>query len=196
MKNNKNFKIVITGLGGQGIISLAKIIATTAMHQGYDVKMSELHGLSQRMGHAESHVIFGEKVYSSLVGEQEADLIIALEPLEAMRTLNFASKKTAILLNNYTIKPVSTDKKEYPDMNFITDTLKSLCKELVLIDASKKLEKEINSIEGTNIFMLGYASAHALLPLKKEFLIESIKEVILKNQDINLKIFEKSANEK
>ena len=89
----KKFNIVVSGLGGQGIITLAKLLTKAAFLQSKDVKMSELHGLSQRMGHAESHVVFGNKIYSSLVNQGDADLIIALEPLEALRVCHFASKK-------------------------------------------------------------------------------------------------------
>ena len=81
----KDFDIVLTGVGGQGIITLQKIISEAAIKQGYDVKASELHGLAQRGGHIECHVRIGKKIYSSLVRQGNADLIIALEPLEGMR---------------------------------------------------------------------------------------------------------------
>ena len=185
------FRIIITGLGGQGIISLAKIIAKAAFFEGYDVKMSELHGLSQRMGHASCHVIFGDKVFSSLIKKGDADLIISLEPLEALRVMQFASKKTSLVLNDYPIIPISvySDKKEYPSKEFIEKNLEAVFKQVFSINASEKVREENAGIASTNIFMLGYAFSKNIIPLKRESLIKAMKETILKNQEINENIF-------
>ncbi len=192
MEKIKKFKIVVSGLGGQGVISSAKILANAAMLQGYDVKMSELHGLSQRMGHAESHVIFGDKIYSSLVKEGKADLIIALEPLEALRVCKYASKETILVLNNYPIIPISVyeDKKEYPSDEFIMNHLKSIFKEVISINISEIVQKETSSFASVNIFMLALSCAKKFLPLDKQLLKQSVKEIISKNQEVNEKIFD------
>ena len=83
---NKNFNIILTGVGGQGIITLLSVIDEAAFVEGYDIKSSELHGLSQRGGSVEAHIRFGKKVYSPMVSNGKADLIIALEALEALRS--------------------------------------------------------------------------------------------------------------
>ncbi|MBU2635317.1 2-oxoacid:acceptor oxidoreductase family protein, partial [Patescibacteria group bacterium] len=84
---NRTFNIVISGTGGQGLITLLQIIAEAALVEGLDVKTSELHGLSQRGGAVETHIRFGKKIYSPLVSLGSADLILSLETLESLRAL-------------------------------------------------------------------------------------------------------------
>lgn len=84
-KDIKNFNIILVGVGGQGIITLTRILAQAALIERYDVKTSELHGLSQRGGSVEAHVRFGAKIYSPLVKRAGADLIISLEIQETLR---------------------------------------------------------------------------------------------------------------
>ena len=86
------FNIVVTGTGGQGLITLLKIISEAALSEGYDLAASELHGLSQRGGSVEVHFRFGEEIYSPLVKQGGANLIISLEALEALRACYYSSK--------------------------------------------------------------------------------------------------------
>src|ERR1035437_3900834 len=117
---NKNFNIILTGVGGQGIITLLQVIDEAAFIQGYDVRSSELHGLSQRGGSVEAHIKFGKRVYSPMVSNGEADLIIALEALEALRESSKAGKQTKILVNEYFLPIINSLSKEE-----IIDKLKS-----------------------------------------------------------------------
>ena len=98
-KNLEKFNIVIVGTGGQGLITLLQIIAEAALFEGYEVRTSELHGLSQRGGSVEVHIRFGKEVFSPLVSQGEADLILGLEMQEALRAYPFANSGTAFLLN-------------------------------------------------------------------------------------------------
>ena len=93
----KTFNLIVTGYGGQGVLTITKIITTAAMLQGYDVKEAELHGLAQRGGSLDCHVRFGSKVYSPIVPRGKADLIISLESLEALRACYWANENTDIL---------------------------------------------------------------------------------------------------
>ena len=99
--DNKNFNIIVNGVGGQGLITLLSLIDEAAFVEGYDVKSSELHGLSQRGGSVEAHVRFGIKIYSPLIPNGKADLIISLEMLEALRETAKAGKNTKFLVNEY-----------------------------------------------------------------------------------------------
>jgi len=94
---NKPFNIIITGVGGQGVITLTQIIAEAALIEGKDVKTSELHGLSQKGGSVQTHIRFGKKVYSPLIAEGKADLILSLEIIEGLRKINYANSKTNFL---------------------------------------------------------------------------------------------------
>lgn len=191
--NNKLYNIIVTGCGGQGVITLTKIISQAALFSGLDIKMSEVHGLAQRGGHIECHVKFGKKIHSSLVPQGDADLIIALEPLEALRCLWYVSNKTQLIINTAKIIPISKyqDKKEYPSLDKIVKEIKPFTKKIVQIDATKILKEAVKTTVPLNIYMLGYAFHKKFLPLKKEKLLESIKSVISEKYfEINKKVFD------
>lgn len=191
----KEFNIVVAGVGGQGVITLMRVIAEAALKQGYDVKTSELHGLAQRGGSVPCHIRFGNKIYSPLVMEGEAHLIIGLEPLEALRACYFGSKenKTTFLVNSYSIIPLSVPiiKERYPSLSRIVENLKRFSARVITLNASEIVKKETGNIISTNIYMLGYASSRNLIPLKREFLLESIEDITPRRYlESNKKVFE------
>ncbi len=191
----KEFNLIVSGVGGQGALTLATIIAEAALKQGYDVRTTELHGLAQRGGSIPIHIRFGEKMYTPLVLEGEADLIIALEPLEALRTTYFGSKKqkTTFLIDNYKIPPitVSVFGEKYPSMDDIVNHIKPFSGNVIVLNASEIVEKETGSILTSNIFILGYAVSKGLLPLKENFVLKTIEETVpQKYFELNKKAFE------
>jgi len=191
----KEFNIIVVGVGGQGALTLGMIIAEAALKQGYDVRTTELHGLAQRGGSIPIHIRFGEKMYTPLVLEGEADLIIALEPLEALRITYFGSKKhkTTFLIDNYRIPPVTVSAfgEQYPSMDEIVNHIKPFADKIITLDASKLVEREIGSVLTSNIFILGYAVSKNLIPIREEFILEALKEnVPEKFFDLNKKVFE------
>lgn len=190
----KEFNIVIAGIGGQGSLSLALIIAEAALAEGYDVKTSELHGLSQRGGTVPCHVRFGKRIYSSRVRVGKADLIIALEPLEALRACFYGSKgKTIFLIDSERIVPISSSAfgEKYPSNEEIKKILSEFSSKVFFVEASKTLRKEFGSATGSNVFMLGFASCSNLIPLKKENLFEGIRRIIPQSYfSMNKEIFD------
>ncbi len=181
---NNNFKIVISGVGGQGLITLLKVITQAALNQGLEVRSSELHGLSQRGGNVEAHVIIGKKVYSPLVGLNQADLIISLEMAEALRVNHYAKEDTVFLVNRHFIFYQQDGLKE-------KELIEKLSNFAFLIPASEichhELEKEVLS----TIYLLGFAVFKKLIPLKQESVKEALKQVIPKKYlDLNLKAFD------
>jgi indolepyruvate ferredoxin oxidoreductase beta subunit len=190
----KEFNVVVTGIGGQGVLTLANIISEAALKQGYDVKGSELHGLAQRGGTIPCHVRFGDKVYSPLVLEGEANLVVGLEPLEALRACYYGSKetKTVFLIDSYRAIPltVSVLGQNYPSFKEINKLLKPFSKKVIILNASDVVKKETGDIVATNIYLLGYASSKKLIPIKKKFLLEGIKEIVPEKYfELNKKIF-------
>ncbi len=190
----KEFNIVATGVGGQGILTLSNVIAEAALKQGYDVKTSELHGLAQRGGSIPCHIRFGKKIYSPLVLEGEANLIIGLEPLEALRCCYYGSKKygTIFLIDTHKIMPISVSVlgEKYPSINRITKLLKQFSKKVIILNASEKVKEKTGDVIATNIYMLGYAISKKLIPIKKEFVLEAIRKVIPKRYvEMNEEIF-------
>jgi indolepyruvate ferredoxin oxidoreductase beta subunit len=191
----KEFNVIVTGVGGQGALTLGMIIAEAAMKQGYDVRTTELHGLAQRGGSIPIHIRFGEKMYTPLVLEAEADLIIALEPLEALRTTYFGSRKqkTTFLIDNYKIPPITVSAfgEKYPSMNEIVNHIKPFAGKIIILNASEIVEKETGSILTSNIFILGYAVSKGLLPLKENLVLKTIEETVPgKYFELNKKVFE------
>jgi indolepyruvate ferredoxin oxidoreductase beta subunit len=197
----KEFNVIVTGVGGQGALTLGMIIAEAALKQGYDVRTTELHGLAQRGGSIPIHIRFGEKMYTPLVLEGEADLIIALEPLEALRTTYFGSKKqkTLFIIDNYKIPPITVSAfgERYPSMDDIVSNIKSFSEKVIILNASDIVEKETGSILTSNIFILGYAISKGFLPLKEKFVLEAMSEIVPhKYFELNKKVFEMGMNHK
>lgn len=190
----KDFKIVITGVGGQGVLTLAYIIAEAALKEGLDVKTSELHGLAQRYGPISCHVRFGNQVYSPLVMEGKSDLVISLEALEALRACFYGSKenKTTFLFDSYKIVPLSLSlqNKNYPTIGYISKVLKQFSKKVAVVNASEIVERAGGDLTMSNIYILGYALGSKVVPLKKQSILFGIEETVPeKYTEINKKIF-------
>lgn len=167
----KTFNLVVTGYGGQGVLTVANITAKAAFRQGYDIKEAELHGLAQKGGSLNCHVRFGKGILSPLVPEGQAQLIIALEGLEALRACYWAGPDTTVIVNSKTFKsPLSFEK--------ILAKIRKTTKKVYAIDADGIVRKETGSIINVNMFLLGYALGKSLLPLKKESILQEIKEKI------------------
>jgi len=148
--------VIIAGVGGQGILLASNLLSEAAMEAGYDVKKSEIHGMSQRGGDVTSTVRFGDKVYSPIVGLAGADVILAFEKLEALRNLPYLKKEGTIIVNDYRIDPlpVASGYMEYPE-NAI-EYLKERVKTIVL-DA-RELALKAGNIRTMNVVLLGVLS--------------------------------------
>jgi indolepyruvate ferredoxin oxidoreductase beta subunit len=184
--------IILAGVGGQGIVTISVVIVNTAIKQGLDFRQAEIHGMSQRGGAVESHVRLSDKeIYSDLIAKGNADLIIAVEPLEALRVIDYLSPDGTLITNTECVKNVSN----YPDEKKIVKMLSSLENTVLTIDA-KTAAKEAGSLRTQNIVMAGAASKY--LGLEEDLMEQSIKELFgRKGQsivDINLKAFEAGKN--
>lgn len=155
--------IILTGVGGQGILMASEIISEAAAQAGYDVKKSEIHGMSQRGGSVNSHVRFGEKVYSPLVMKGDCDLLLAFEKLEALRMANFVKEEGAIIVNDQQINPstVISGAATYPEN--IEETLNTHFRSVTFIDALKIAEAAGNP-RTANTALLGAASKLLNIP--------------------------------
>jgi indolepyruvate ferredoxin oxidoreductase beta subunit len=178
MKNKKEFNIILAGIGGQGIITLTRILAEAALIEGKDVKTSELHGLSQRGGSVETHIRFGKEIYSPLVRRGGADLVISLETQEALRALHYGSKNQTVFLVNDFVKPIFGS-EPIPSQK-IKKELEKFSKKVILIPATKiSKEKVGNPILG-GIYLLGYAIYKKLIPLKASSVLKALEKVVSK----------------
>jgi indolepyruvate ferredoxin oxidoreductase beta subunit len=116
MRNMKTTNVIISGVGGQGSLLASKLLGRLLVDEGYDVKVSEVHGMSQRGGSVITYVKFGDKVYSPIICENEADFIVSFEKIEAVRWASCLKEGGKIIVNNQEIDPmpVITGAAEYP----------------------------------------------------------------------------------
>ena len=180
--------IMLVGVGGQGTILASKLLTTGLMNAGYDVKMSEIHGMSQRGGSVSSQVRYGKKVYSPVIEIGGADILVSFEKMEALRWLEYLKPEGKIVVNNYRIDsiPVLTGKAIYKEKE-IEDELNRL--NATIINAAEKA-KELGNVKVMNIILLGaLVKSMSLEDIDWESIIrENIKEKFV---DINLQAFKK-----
>lgn len=159
MKNKYDF--LFAGVGGQGTILASDILSEVGMRCGYDVKKSEVHGMSQRGGAVESHVRWGEKVYSPLIEEGKTDFLLAFEMLEAARWPHFISANTVALINRHRIYPPSVNlgQARYPEEEEIAGILARTGAKVVWVDGAAKALELGNAALG-GVVLLGALSTY------------------------------------
>lgn len=186
MKKVKEFNLIINGVGGQGLITLIIILAEAALIEKYEVRTAELHGLSQRGGSVETHLRFGQKIYSPLIQPQQADLVLSLEEQEALRGLIYAQPQTIFLINQYR---TPTFLREIEEKEIIKQ-IRKFSNKIHLVSASTICQQKLGTEVVSGIYLLGYAIANKLLPLKKSSVELALKKVIPPEfLELNLKAF-------
>lgn len=183
----KNINILIVGVGGQGNILFSKILGDVLLNAGYDVKISEVHGMAQRGGSVVTYVKAGEKVFSPLVDRAEADYILAFEKLEALRWLEYLKNNGILIYSDYEIPPLSviTGAYEYPDVEKILQTVGVKAYRVEV----KKLLSQLGNSRVQNTLMLGFFSR--FLDIDEALFKKSIERNIKKEFiEVNLKAFE------
>lgn len=162
----KTKNIIIVGVGGQGSLLASKILGDLLLREGYDVKVSEVHGMSQRGGSVITYVRFGDHVYSPVVDEGEADFIVSFEILETARWLAYLKPEGQIVTNTQQIDPmpVITGQAEYP-----AGLVEKIQAQGVKLDAMDclSLAKEAGSVKAVNIVLLGRLSHYFDIPEEK-----------------------------
>ena len=146
--------ILLVGVGGQGTILASKILTEGLVRKGYDVKMSEIHGMSQRGGSVTTHVRYGTKVASPVVPMGEADVLVAFEKVEAVRWLAYLKKSGTLVVNNFEIYslPVLIGAAKYPDE--VIEKLKAEVTNIKEFNAGK-IAEELGNIKAQNVVLLG-----------------------------------------
>lgn len=158
--------IMIVGVGGQGTLLASKILGHLMLSEGYDVKVSEVHGMSQRGGSVVTYVRFGDKVYSPIIDKGEADFIIAFEQLEAARYVEYLKDDGRIITNTQQIDPmpVITGAAEYPE-----NLIENMKNKGINVDAFDclALANEAGSSKAVNIVLMGRVSRYFDIPVEK-----------------------------
>lgn len=151
--------VMIVGVGGQGSLLASKLLGKLLLTKGYDIKVSEVHGMSQRGGSVVTYVRFGDKVYSPIIDKGEADFIVSFEMLEAARYTEFLKPGGKIIANTQQINPmpVITGAQEYPEA--LSEKIKAAGIDLVAVDALS-LAEEAGSSKAVNIVLMGILSKY------------------------------------
>ncbi len=178
--------IMIVGVGGQGTLLTSRILGGIIKEAGYDVKLSEVHGMAQRGGSVVTFVRYGEKVAEPIVEEGQADVLIAFERLEALRYAHFLKKEGVLIINDWRIDPITvvTGAAEYPE-NIIENLSKD--HKVYTINAMEEAMKLGNS-KAFNVIVLGMAAKH--MDFSKEDWLNIIEKTVpSKTVEINQKAF-------
>lgn len=180
--------ILIVGVGGQGTLLSSRILGEVALRSGLDVKVSEVHGMAQRGGSVVTHVRFGEKIYSPLVGMGQADFILAFEKLEALRWAGYLKKGGIIISNAQEIPPipVTMGYQKYPEnINGTLADIATTC----MVDAGK-IAADCGSAKAVNVVLLGVLASR--LDFEKELWLKIIEETVPpKTVEINKEAFKR-----
>lgn len=184
--------IMIVGVGGQGTLLASRILGNAVISEGYDVKVSEVHGMSQRGGSVVTYVRYGEKVNSPIIDKGGADIILAFEELEALRALPFLKKDGKIIVNTQNIDPmpVITGAAKYPE--HIIDLLKNAGADVTAVDALD-LAIKAGNMKSVNVVLIGVMAKNTAIneSVWKETIKNTVPEKFL---EANIKAFELGYN--
>ena len=181
--------IMIVGVGGQGTLLASRILGNAFLSLGYDVKVSEVHGMSQRGGSVVTYVKYGEKVDSPVICRGEADFLISFELLEAARWLPYLKKSGVVVTSTQKIEPmpVIMGVKDYPE--HIVEKIEAAGVKLMHADALL-LAEECGSSKASNVVLIGMFAKHSDIP--KDVFVKAVEECVPeKFRKLNLEAFEK-----
>jgi indolepyruvate ferredoxin oxidoreductase beta subunit len=186
--------ILLVGVGGEGVLVTSVIVARAAALDGYEVRGTQFHGLAQRGGSIPTHVRFGKRgeVHSPFIPRGQADLILGLEPVEAVRACFFADRRrTNFVIDTYSLKPVSVNlgNDTYPSMKKIMGMVSPFSKKTISVDASNICKEKLGNPIFGNVMSIGVALGQGMLPLSKGSLLKAIKNTVPRGFDKNMQAF-------
>ncbi len=177
-KSVSGWRIFFTGVGGQGTLLATRFVGEAALAHGLDVSMSEIHGMAQRGGVVESSIVVGE-ISSPTIAVGQADVMLAFEPLEAVRALDKCREKTVAVVNTVPIIPftVAAGQGRYPDLAGILGHLERHLARVVPVDAVK-LAEEAGSVRTANVVVVGAFAGLELLPIPRPVWKETLRRIL------------------
>ena len=186
------YTVQIVGVGGQGVLLASMVLGNAAMEMGFQVAMSEVHGMAQRGGSVLSTLRFGDEVIRPLEAVGNADMIMGFEPSETCRNIHLANEDSVILMNLDPVLPsmVAAGFEEYPEVSDLVDSVKAVNNHLVTIDATSLAIKAGKAV-AANAVMIGAVAALDGFPIPKDVLKDVLgKQVPEKFRELNLNAFE------
>jgi indolepyruvate ferredoxin oxidoreductase beta subunit len=173
----KEFNILIAGVGGQGVILMSELLGDAAIRDGLNVRGSEVLGMAVRGGPVVSMIRLGDDVYGPLIPAGKGDILVGMEPTEALRNIGYMSESSLIILNTQKVVPytVFIGESGYPDLEEVVELLNRNSGKLVRLDANQ-IAREAGNLLTTNIAMLGALFSSGKLPIKVETIKKSIQD--------------------
>ena len=187
----KTVNVSLVGVGGQGIILTADLLAKTAAKSGLDVKKSEIHGMAQRGGSVTSQVRFGDDVASPIIQEGTADILVSFDKVEALRNVGILSRGGTALVNDLYLTPVTVSSGQQPPVEDLDGRVHKAFKKLVLVDAMNVAAEKVGNARTMNMVLAGALSA--LCPFAEDKWLQAMEELLsgpkAKLLEINRKAF-------
>jgi len=187
----KTVNVSLVGVGGQGIILTADLLAKAAAKSGFDVKKSEIHGMAQRGGSVTSQVRFGDEVASPIIQEGTADILVSFDKVEALRNVGILAKSGTALVNDLYLIPVTVSSGQQPPVENLDGKVRKAFKKLVLVDAMKIAMEEVGNARTMNMVIAGALSA--LCPFAEDKWLQAMEDLLsgpkAKLLEINKKAF-------
>lgn len=171
----EEYNIVLSGVGGQGVILMSELLGNAAVHDGLNVRGSEALGMAARGGSVSSAIRIGSGVVGPLVPPGKCDVLVGLEPAEALRNISYLSPSSLVILNTEILTPytVATGQSVYPSLEAVIEKLKNAARTVITLNAVQQA-REAGSSQAANIVMLGVLFGSGQLPIK----LETVKEAI------------------
>jgi indolepyruvate ferredoxin oxidoreductase beta subunit len=192
MATNKEINIIICGVGGQGVVLMSELLGNAAVRGNVAVKGSEVLGMAQRGGSVFSNLRLGGDVIAPMTPDGKCDVLIAVEPSEALRNIQYLAKNSVVVLNTTTVMPytVYLGQSGYPRQDEIIKKLCEVTNRIITLDASG-LAKEAGSLQAANVVMLGALFGTGLVPIKDKTAKEAISSRFkAKVGETNIKAFD------
>lgn len=179
MKGNtgNTINIVISGVGGQGVLTLAEILAKAALEESHNVRVGEIHGMAQRGGHVVCTVRIGDDVHGPIVDPGTADLLVGFEPIETLREAHLVSASGCVVMSSHVLYPVavSMGKADYPSNEEIVTNIKKFTERVLEFDAME-LAQEAGSSRSLNMVLLGSIIGTGITPISKETALDTVRK--------------------
>jgi indolepyruvate ferredoxin oxidoreductase beta subunit len=193
----EDYNTLIVGVGGQGILTIAEILARAGMFQGFKVLMAEIHGMAQRGGRVPCSVRFGDSIHAAAIPEGAANLVISLEFAEVLTALPFSSEDTAFVINKQIITPpmITFGLGSYPKADEVIHSVRKVSKKVFEVDALEiarraGLQSTVNSV------MLGAGVAAGQVPVQKHSVTQAMEVVLSqRNLEVNVKAYDMGYSE-
>ena len=174
---SNTINVAIAGVGGQGVLTLAEILAKAALSEGLNVRVGEIHGMAQRGGHVVCTVRIGDDASGPIIDAGTADLLVGFEPVETLREIHLVKKGGYVLMSSHIQYPVavSMGKAEYPDHKEILASIQKFTDKIIEIDAHK-IAIESGSSRSLNMVMFGGIIGTDIVPISKDSALQAISE--------------------